>query len=46
MPLKSGNDPETIRQNVHEMVRAGHPVKQAVAAALAKAKDTAPKKKK
>lgn len=37
MPLKAGHNHETIRKNVHEMVKAGHPLKQAIAASLAKA---------
>lgn len=35
MPLKSGSDSATFRSNVREMVRAGHPVRQSVAAAYA-----------
>lgn len=37
MPLKSGSSKEVIQHNIREMVAAGHPVKQAVAAALRKA---------
>lgn len=32
MPLKRGRSKKVFRSNVAEMVRAGHPVKQAVAA--------------
>lgn len=34
MPLKPGSSRKTIETNIHEMVAAGHPVKQAVAASL------------
>lgn len=34
MPLKSGHSRATISKNIHEMVAAGHPAKQAVAASL------------
>jgi hypothetical protein len=34
MPLAKGSSRATISKNIKEMVAAGHPVKQAVAAAL------------
>ena len=33
MPLKRGSSSKTISSNVKEMVKAGHPRKQAIAAA-------------
>ena len=38
MPLKSGKSKQVISSNIREMMRAGHPQKQAVAAALSKAR--------
>ena len=37
MPLKKGKSSKVISQNVREMVKAGRPRKQAVAAAMRKA---------
>ena len=46
MPLKPGKSAKVISSNVSEMVRVGHPRKQAVAAAHRKAGKTRKRKKK
>jgi hypothetical protein len=38
MPLKKGSSTAVKQQNIREMVKAGHPVKQAVAAAYSQAR--------
>lgn len=37
MPLKKGKSKKVREENIHEMIEAGHPPKQAVAASYAKA---------
>lgn len=34
MPLKHGKSPETVAHNIKEMMKAGHPQKQAIAASM------------
>lgn len=51
MPLKKGSSAKTISHNIREMVKAGHPKMQAIAASLNQAgksnkKKSAPKKRK
>lgn len=44
MPLKSGYGKKTISRNIATEIRAGRPVKQAVAIAYSMARKSAPKK--
>ena len=43
MPLKKGKSKKVISKNIREMVHAGHPQKQAVAAALNQARKSGAK---
>lgn len=46
MPLKKGKSKAIVSENIREMVAAGHPQKQAVAAALSTARGGKKRKKK
>ena len=49
MPLKKGKSKRVISENISEMIHAGHPKKQAIAASLNQARKNGtkiPKKKK
>jgi ribosomal protein L12E/L44/L45/RPP1/RPP2 len=45
MPLLTGKTKKVIGQNISEMIKAGHPQAQAVAAAMRMAGKSKPKKK-
>ena len=45
MPLKKSTSKAAFKENVKEMVKSGHPQKQAVAAAYATKRKAAEKKK-
>jgi hypothetical protein len=44
MPLKKGSSKETISHNIAEMIKAGHPKAQAIAAAYSNAGKSTSKK--
>ena len=45
MPLERGSSRATISRNISEMVRAGHPQRQAIAAAMRQAGKSRGKRK-
>lgn len=45
MPLKKGSSKKVISENIREMMRSGHPQKQAIAAAMRSAGKSRPKHK-
>jgi hypothetical protein len=45
VPLRAGTSQETVSSNIGEMVRAGHPQKQAVAAAMRKKRESGKRRK-
>ena len=45
MPLKSGKSQKVISGNIREMIKAGHPRNQAIAASMNKAGKSKGKKK-
>lgn len=45
MPLKKGKSKKVVSENIKEMIEAGHPQDQAVAAALRQAKGKKRKRK-
>lgn len=44
MPLKKGTSKKVVSRNIREMVHAGHPQKQAVAAAMREKRESKRKK--
>jgi len=40
MPLKAGKSQKVVSENISEMIKSGHPRKQAIAASLAKQKES------